>query len=86
MSSYKKFFFTKSAHRKFKWQKQKGPCAASAQSQEWFCQVLWGTNMSVKADLDKRHVKEEPMKGERIEWGFEVRECERSEEKEMQQN
>ena len=61
MASYKKFFFTKSAHRKFKWQKQKGPCAASAQSQEWFCQVLWGTNMSVKADLDKRHVKEEPM-------------------------
>ena len=40
------------------------PSAAmvGSKSKNTFAQVLWGTNMSMKADLDKRHIKEDQTK------------------------
>ena len=40
------------------------PSAAmvGSKSKNTFAQVLWGTNTSMKADLDKRHIKEDQTK------------------------
>ena len=61
MASYKKFFLPNPITASLNGKNKKAPVLHRPNHEEWFCQVLWGTNMSVKADLDKRHVKEEPM-------------------------